>query len=178
MQDYYLKGYKNSGYDNTGSLNAGDGNSGDYNNGSYNSGHRNYGSYNSGDFNLGDSNSGDWNLCNGGSGVFCTFSQEIYIFDQPSGLTLKNWRESEGYRVLSRARTTRWVPRMLMSLQERVSHPEYKLYGGYLKSQNLKDACAELWEQLSEDEKNAVCAIPNFNEDIFNKITGICTALK
>ncbi|MCL2699042.1 MAG: pentapeptide repeat-containing protein [Defluviitaleaceae bacterium] len=173
MREHNLKGYKNSGYDNTGSLNAGDGNSGDYNNGSYNAGHRNYGSYNSGDFNLGNSNSGDWNLGDGGSGVFCTAPHEIYIFDRPSGLTLKDWRASEAYRILSRARSTKWVPRSLMSLQERLENPGYRQTGGYLKTQSLKDACAELWRQLSDDEKEIIRAIPNFNEDIFYKITGV-----
>jgi len=108
--------------------------------------------------------------------LFCTVPHKIYIFNRPSGLTLEGWRTSEGYRILSRARTTRWIPRPLMSLQERITYPEYKQFGGYLKSQSLKEACAELWAQLSESEKNAVRAIPNFNEEIFYKITGIHAA--
>lgn len=168
-----LKGYKNSGWDNTGSLNSGNGNSGDYNNGSYNSGHRNYGSFNSGDYNTGDNNSGDWNTANGSNGVFCTVSTNVCFFNQPTGMCLEDWRKSKAYQILSRARTTKWVPRASMSLAERLCHREYKLQGGYLKKLSLNESCLELWAQLTADEKYIITSMPNFDPGIFRTITGI-----
>ncbi len=169
-----IKGYKNSGYDNTGSLNSGDGNSGDYNQGSYNSGHKNFGDYNSGDFNFGKFNSGDFNSIDYSSGVFCTEEPEVYFFNKPSGIKLSEWRKSQAFLILSRVRTTKWIPRTNMSLSERLKYSlEYKKNGGYLKNIPFREGCLQLWNELTTDEKVVLLSLPNFDASVFKELTGI-----
>jgi len=38
---------------------------------------------------------------------------------------------------------------------------------------NYKEACAEWWEKMSEENKIIVKSIPNFDAKIFEEITGI-----
>lgn len=48
-----------------------------------------------------------------------------------------------------------------------------KQLGGYLKSLSYKDAWKEMWSGLSQEDKIFFSTIPNFNAEIFEKITGI-----
>lgn len=46
--------------------------------------------------------------------------------------------------------------------------------GGYLKEFAFKEACANMWECLTEEEKKVVVnELPNFDAEIFAEITGI-----
>ena len=60
-----------------------------------------------------------------------------------------------------------------MSDAEKVEHPEHKVRGGYLKTRDNTDACIEWWNGLSQTEKRIIMSIPNFDSDIFFKITGV-----
>lgn len=153
----------NFGHFNSGSHNSGDGNSNDYNSGCYNSG-----SYNSG-----DCNSGDWNSTNFSSGVFCTKEPKILIFDEPTNMTLNEWRQTKAYLLLSRMKLTQWVSEANMTKTEKEKHPEYKTQGGYLKRYSFKEACQNMWGGFSEEEKEIIKNIPNFDPNKFKKITGI-----
>ena len=48
-----------------------------------------------------------------------------------------------------------------------------KQLGGYLKNISYKDAWKELWSTLSSDDKHFFTTLTNFNDDIFEQITGI-----
>lgn len=48
-----------------------------------------------------------------------------------------------------------------------------KQIGGYLKTLSYKDAWAEMWEGLSTEDKPFFKTLPNFNAELFEKITGI-----
>ena len=150
----YNSGYRNSGYRNSGDYNSGYRNSGDYNSGNFNSG-----DYNSGYYNSGDYNSGDWNSCDGSDGVFCNEpDRNIRIFNQPSGMSLQNFRESLYCKALLSK------PLVLAWWDEKTNT---------LKSRSYKEACAIWWDSLTDENKEIIQQIPNFDADVFFDITGI-----
>ena len=60
-----------------------------------------------------------------------------------------------------------------MTDKEKTEHPEHECMGGYLKTIDFKEACAIMWNKLTEEEKQTVTEIPYFNAEIFKEITGI-----
>lgn len=53
-----------------------------------------------------------------------------------------------------------------------------KQLGGYLKVLDYKDAWKEMWDGLSNLDKNFFLNLPHFNGEIFEKITGIKPEVK
>ena len=45
--------------------------------------------------------------------------------------------------------------------------------GGYLKTLSYKDAWKEMWNGMSNEDKKFFLDLPNFDAEIFEKITGI-----
>ena len=167
-------GYWNSGYWNSGNRNSGDWNSGDWNSGYGNSGNRNSGDWNSGNRNSGYGNSGDWNSGYGNNGVFCTGENTIKIFDEDTNMTLEDWRRTKAARILDNNFTlAEWVRLENMTNEEKKQHPTYETTGGYLRVFSFKEACKNMWDRLTDEEKEIVKAIPNFDENKFKEITGI-----
>ena len=175
----YNSGRYNSGNHNSGNVNSGDCNLGYYNSGDWNSGHYNSGNHNSGDWNSGDYNSGnynlgDWNSGDYGSGVFCTEEPKIKIFDMESNMTLREWRSTKASQILAdNFILNTWIYSEDMTDEEKKKNPWYKITGGYLKSFSFKEACANMWNNLTDKEKDIIQSIPNFNKDKFKEITGI-----
>ena len=171
----YNSGNRNSGDYNSGYYNTGDWNSGDRNIGDWNSGNRNIGDYNSGDWNIGDYNSGDWNKTNFSSGCFNTKEQKILMFDKPSNWSLNDWWNSEARRLLDQIQynVLEWTCLEDMTDEEKEQHPECKTTGGYLKELDKSECNQIWWNSLSEMERNIIKDVPNFDEVIFEKITGI-----
>ena len=185
-------GDNNSGNKNSGDNNSGNGNSGDFNSGEFNSGHFNAGNLNTGydnigNFNSGDSNSGnfntgyansgndnsgDWNKCNGSGGVFCTEEQTIRIFDKDTNMTLSEFRRSKYNRALRSVKLelTKWIE---YTEEEKKEDDKKRLIGGYLKEYSYKEACANWWIELTEENREIIKSIPNFDKEKFYEITGI-----
>ena len=163
----------NSGYGNSGDCNSGNGNSGNHNSGDWNSGY-----YNSGDCNSGNGNSGDWNVTNLSSGVLCTEEPECLIFDRPSGMTLSEWRESEAAYLMGDIHidADRWIDLSAMTDEERAAHPGCEATGGYLRIGTGRPDFAGWWDGLSDEDKDTIMAIPNFDPDKWMQITGIDVA--
>ena len=158
-------GDHNSGYRNSGNLNSGNNNKGRHNSGCrnighHNSGHMNSGDWNSGSRNIGHLNSGDWNSGNFNAGVFnCEKEPKIKMFDKESDWTLVDWLISKAYAIM-------------------YTCPD--IYSEYDKDQEktiIREATEEdkqkWWDELSEDRKNAVKSLPNFDADKFYICTGI-----
>ena len=127
---------------------------------------------NSGDRNSGDWNSGDWNKCNGSNGVFCTIEPTIKIFDKDTNMTLKEFINSKYNKALRSVelKLTEWI----WYTEEEMKEDENKrLIGGYLKEYSYKEACANWWNELTEENKEIIKSIPNFDSDKFKEITGI-----
>jgi hypothetical protein len=183
-------GYRNSGDCNSGRRNSGRRNSGDCNSGYRNSGHLNSGDCNSGRRNSGDCNSGRRNsgdcnsgycnsgYCNSGyrnSGVFCNRTQNdtIMLFNKESNMTWDDWYEHPAYRASSRLEMVEWRDWDEMTESERSKNKDAETCGGYLKKHGYKEAWANLWKNLDDDEKTSFKTLPNFDASIFEDITGI-----
>jgi len=173
-------GYRNSGDGNSGDWNSGyrnsgNGNSGNWNSGDWNSGHRNSGNGNSGYRNSGDGNSGDWNKTNFSNGCFNTVEPKIHLFNKPSKWTYRDWLNSEARYLLNQIPSDEleyiWFDDM--TDEEKAAHPEAKTTGGYLKVSDNSKRAVIWWRGLSDDQKNIISAIPNFDKAIFKEITGI-----
>ena len=168
-------GNRNTGNWNTGNRNTGDRNTGNRNTGNWNTGDWNTGNWNTGDWNTGDCNTGDWNSASFSNGVFCTEEPEILIFNKPSGMTFRQWRDSKACHLLSQIQfmPNIWVLDGDMTDEEKEAHPEYKTTGGFLKVLDTSDCCVSWWESLDEYQRNIIRSIPNFDAVIFKQITGI-----
>jgi len=180
-------GGRNSGSRNSGNNNSGDSNSGNWNLGNWNSGGRNSGSRNSGNWNSGGSNSGDnnsgnrnsgyWNSGNWNSGIFNTEENpKIKIFDKESDWTIEDWLRSKTKVVMDccPCSYSDFIDESYMTDEEKERHPEYKTIGGYIKTVTITKADRQKWwDDLTEEEKEAVKGLPNFDVDKFKECTGI-----
>ena len=125
--------------------------------------------------NTGNCNTGDWNSASFSNGVFCTEEPEILIFNKPSGMTFRQWRDSAACHLLNQIQfmPNVWVWACDMTDEEKEVHPEYKTTGGFLKVLDTSDCCVRWWESLDEYQRNIIRSIPNFDAAIFKQITGI-----
>ena len=125
--------------------------------------------------NTGNCNTGDWNSASFSNGVFCTEEPEILIFNKPSGMTFRQWRDSAACHLLNQIQfmPNVWVWAGDMTDEEKEAHPEYKTTGGFLKVLDTSDCCVRWWESLDEYQRNIIRSIPNFDAAIFKQITGI-----
>ena len=165
----------NSGNRNSGNCNSGNWNSGDWNSGDWNSGDWNSGNRNSGDWNSGNRNSGDWNKTNFSNGCFNTEEPKIFLFNKPSDWTYRDWLNSDARYLLNQIprNVVDWIWSDDMTDEEKEQHPEYEVVGGYLKILDESE-CGQLWwDSLSERYKNIIKAMPNFDKEIFEDVTGI-----
>ena len=165
----------NSGNWNSGDCNSGDWNSGNWNSGDCNSGNCNSGDCNSGDWNSGNCNSGDWNKSNYNTGCFNTEEQKIMLFNKPSDMTYREWLKSDARHILNRIprNVIEWIDKDNMTDEEKSKNPTYHTTGGYLKVLDEFDSAQVYWDSLSDDDKNVVMALPNFDAEIFFQCTGI-----
>ena len=170
-------GYYNSGYYNSGNRNSGNYNSDSWNSGNYNSGCYNSGAANSGNYNSGNYNSGDWNIGNYNSGCFNTAASKIYLFNKPSDWTFNDWLSSKARRVMGCVpKNLAWVEFDQMTDEEKETHPTAETTNGYLRkipNDELAVIRNEWWARLSPDNKDEILKLPNFDAEIFKKITMI-----
>ena len=125
--------------------------------------------------NSGDWNSGDWNITSFSNGCFNTEEPKIYLFDKPSDWTYRDWANSDARYILNNMPTDEidWVYSEDMTDEEKEKHPEHETTGGFLKTQNKSSERQAWWNDLSEYWKNNIKSLPNFDEEVFERITGI-----
>ena len=174
-------GYRNSGYCNSGNWNSGDcnsgyRNSGDCNSGNCNSGDRNSGDWNSGDRNSGYRNSGNWNSGNWNSGLFNSEENpKLKMFNNMSDWTINDWKNSDARRIMNTCPYTHsnFIDKSDMTDEEKENHPEYKTIGGFVKVFIVtKKEKEDWWNKLSDEDKDIIKSLPNFDFDIFRKCVG------
>ena len=178
----YNTGNCNTGSWNTGNCNTGDRNTGDWNTGNWNTGNCNTGSWNTGNcntgsWNTGDRNTGDWNKSSFNTGCFNTEEQKIMLFNKPSGMTYREWIDSDARHLLNQIpnNIVEWVYEENMTDTEKAAHPTHETTGGYLKVLDESE-CGQLWwDALTDYQKNIIKEIPNFDADVFFQCTGIRT---
>ena len=167
-------GDRNTGNWNTGNRNTGNRNTGDWNTGDWNTGNRNTGNCNTGNCNTGNWNTGDWNTGDCNTGFFNTNDGVMYAFNKPLEMSRSEFLDIKGVQVLNwHYENNWWVYSQNMTEEEKKEHPEHETTGGYLKTVSFKDACALMWERMTEEEKKSVEEIPNFDKEVFKNITGI-----
>lgn len=135
----------------------------------------NLGKGNAGLCNSGDCNSGDWNKTNFSNGCFNTEEPKIFLFNKPSDWTYRDWLNSDARCLLNQIprNVVDWIWSDDMTDEEKEQHPEYEVVGGYLKILDESE-CGQLWwDSLSERYKNIIKAMPNFDKEIFEDVTGI-----
>ena len=165
-------GNMNNGNRNTGDMNTGDRNTGNRNTGDTNTGNRNTGNRNTGNRNTGDWNTGDWNQSDFNNGFFNTKDISVYIFNKPTGMTAKQFYDSKYHRALCSQSLilTDWID---YTDEEKSSDKAKELIGGYLKQYDYQEACETWWNNLTEENKEIIKQIPNFDAEVFFEITGI-----
>jgi len=94
------------------------------------------------------------------------------MFDKQSEMTLQDFYNSAAYDALVTATfpLTEWIK---YTNEEKANDKAKKLIGGYLKVNTMRYAWAELWKALNDDKRQLVMNLPNFDKDVFKKITGI-----
>ena len=165
----------NTGDWNTGNRNTGDCNTGNRNTGNCNTGNCNTGDWNTGDWNTGNRNTGDWNSCNQSTGCFCTVQQPIMFFNKPSTWSFEDWLRSDARYLMNQIpkKVVEWVYSKDMTDEEKSAHPSHETTGGYLKVLDESECGQIWWDGLSEHNRNIIRALPNFDPDIFEQVTGI-----
>ena len=147
------------------------GNSNSTNSGYCNSGNRNSGNWNSGNRNSGDCNSGDRN-----SGLFNTEKNpKIKIFDKDSDWTFEDWIGSDARDIMNSCPFTcsDFIDESNMTEEEKEKHPEYKTTGGFVKTfVATKEDKEKWWNELDEDRKDIIKALPNFDFNKFRQCVG------
>lgn len=138
--------------------------------GIHNSGDRNSGNHNGGSF-----NSGDWNKSDHNSGCFMTIEPKIMMFNKPTDWTYEDWFTSDAKGIMDDipTNTLEWISVGKMTNTEKEEHPEYETTCGYLKKVDNSGAAQEWWDKLSENTKNKILSLPNFDPKIFYECTGI-----
>ena len=168
-------GNRNSGDCNSGDCNSGNRNSGNRNSGDWNSGNRNSGDCNSGDCNSGDCNSGDWNNTSFSNGVFNTKEPNIYMFDELTEMTYRDWLNHPARFILNGVPfdELRWVYSENMTDDEKKEHPEHDVTGGFLKEFDYSKNRQNWWNKLDKYDKGKIKSLPNFDKEKFERIVGI-----
>ena len=174
-------GNENTGNENTGDWNTGNENTGDWNTGNENTGNENTGDWNTGDRNAGDrntgnENTGDWNSTDFSTGCFNTKEEKIRLFNKRSKWTYRDWRCSSARDLMCDCPCikTVWISEKYMTDSEKEENPTWEYTGGYLKTVEATDKDKqEWWDNLDDEEREEVMRLPNFDKEIFKKITGI-----
>lgn len=171
----YNTGHHNTGHYNTGHYNTGDYNTGNRNTGYHNTGLHNAGNCNTGDCNKGDYNTGDYNCISCSSGCFNTIEEKIIMFNKASDWTIEDWRASEAKMILRGMpkKVVRWIGLSEMTDEEKSGLSDCGTIGGCLKILDEYGNVQTWWDNLSDNDKQIILALPNFDADIFEECTGI-----
>jgi len=174
-------GDQNSGDRNSGHWNSGDRNSGDQNSGHWNSGDRNSGNQNSGHWNSGNQNSGNWNSGNQNSGNWNSGNQNSGHLNSTTPAMIRIFNKDIDTSMWSDATITnffyfdiiRVVFEYEMTKEEKEQNKGWESVGGYLKTMDYKEAWQESYRRASQEDRDLVKKLPNFDADVFFEITGI-----
>lgn len=190
-QECYGKG--NNGSNNVGNENMGDYNHGNYNLGSYNIGSENIGDWNEGchnygncnigdcnrgSYNIGHCNMGDFNMVSHQNGCFNTKGSEpgeFMMFNKRAHVTYDGWMRSCARETLLRMpKSIEWIPLDDMQKKDRLLSLTCTTVKGALKSvEDLNKRRQTWWDTLSEKDRYYIRELSNFDQEIFEKCTGI-----
>lgn len=85
------------------------------------------------------------------------------MFDKLSHWTMTDWKNSDAYRIINiNFENNNWISDEKIQPQE-----------GKLEILKYKDAWKRMWEKISTSDKKIIMNLPNFDNKVFKKITGI-----
>ena len=122
---------------------------------------------------MADTNSGYYNSGYRNSGLFNTDEPNARLFNKDAGITFTALRRKDSYPDFSGLELVVWVGESMMTEEEKTKHPSYETNKGFLKEIGYKEMWAIFWRTTSEENRKKVIALPNFDADIFEEITGI-----
>ena len=160
----------------TGDYSTGDYSTGDWSTGDYSTGHRSTGDYSTGDYSTGDRSTGhcstgDWSTTDYDTGHFNTTNPTtINVFNKPCDI--KTWGEAIKPSFLY-FELTEWVWEKDMSDSEKVANPTFCTTGGYLKVCDYQEAFQASYNKASDEDKELLLKLPNFDAEVFKEISGI-----
>ena len=175
----YNRGIMNSGEGNCGDFNIGDFNSGNWNLGTWNCGDWNSGDLNRGSWNSGSWNNGDWNSGDNNIGVFnCEKEPKIKMFDKDSDWTMEDWETSKACKILLKCPCYIYSndDEQQKAIPHHIFHPTNDSEQEKTTDHDHVATAEEKqrwWDGLSENDKNAVKELPNFDAEKFYICTGI-----
>ena len=98
------------------------------------------------------------------------------MFNKPSEITYRDWVSSGARYLLNQIPkdvVVEWIWSGDMTDEEKAAHPEHETTGGYLKVLDESECSQIWWDGLTNSQKEIIKLMPNFNESIFEEITGI-----
>ena len=97
------------------------------------------------------------------------------LFNKPSNMTYGDWFISGARCLLNQMPkdVVEWVCEEDMTDEEKETYPTYKTTGGYLKVLDESECGQIWWDSLTDDKKNIIKSIPNFDAEIFKQCTWI-----
>ena len=97
------------------------------------------------------------------------------MFNKPSEITYRDWVSSGARYLLNQIPkdVVEWIWSGDMTDEEKAAHPEHETTGGYLKVLDESECSQIWWDGLTNSQKEIIKSMPNFNESIFEEITGI-----
>ena len=113
-----------------------------------------------------------FNVCDRSTGLFNTEEKTVPIFNKDSGLTWEEIIYKDWYEALRSCsfKLTEWI---WYTEEEMEDSPIRQAIQGYLKQYTFEEACLNWWDSLSNEAKELIKTIPNFDKEIFKQITGI-----
>jgi hypothetical protein len=88
-------------------------------------------------------------------------------------MTVREWENHPACQMMYSIDPTIWVPGNIMSPEEKEAHPKWETTEGYLKTIPMKEAWANFWHNLSDENKAHFTTLENFDAAKFEIITGI-----
>jgi hypothetical protein len=168
----YNTGNRNTGSWNTGSWNTGDRNTGGYNTGACNTGNRNTGGYNTGNRNTGSWNTGSWNTGDRNTGGYNTGNRNTGSWNTGSWNT-GSWNicdRSSGFFNTVNDTINVFNKPCKIATWEAANKPSFIWFapvGTY------KESWRKAYDSASDRDKLLLVKLPNFDADVFYKISGI-----
>lgn len=131
----------------------------------------NTGNRSTGDCSTGDWSTGDWSTGNYSTGHFSTIDYSGYgAFNQHC--THEEWETAIKPKFIF-FRLTEWIPEENMTKEEKGGNPQYETAGGYLKIFDYKEAWRNAWDSATNEDKELLYKLPNFDKAVFKEISGI-----
>ena len=101
------------------------------------------------------------------------YQKNLHIFNKPVSeeeyRKVKNALDIKNFKLP----IAKWIETKDMTKEEKSNWTLHEQTGGFLKTLSYKNAWAEMWANLSQEDKDFFKGIINFDAEIFEKITGI-----